>query len=429
MTSIRSHACTVFSSTRWFLLSVILTVLCSTNSAKAEYRLHAGDVIEIAVAGMPELRQRVTVQMDGSISLPLLGTLIVAGSSASEARTKIRSALVTKVLRQRMTDGREKPLLIEPDEVAATVVEYRPIYVSGAVTRPGEQTYRPHMTVRQAVAASGGYGYNVPQLGTSSAAREAIQLRADHTSTWLSFAKEQAHIWQIKSELGAESAFDQDVFKRAPLLQTTLSEILKREAEHMKAQKANHEREKVFLLHSIKQANEHIAILSGKKQKEEEGRKADELELQRVTALFERGNLIKPRVTEARRDLLWTSTRELETTARLTQVIRQRNELSRRLERLDDERKINLLQELKDVSVRLKAQQAKLQSIEEKFQHTGWPQAAQHNSSAPKITVFRKGENGEIRLVADNVTVLQPGDVVEVVLPAEHIVARTNKNF
>ena len=41
--------------------------------------------------------------------------------------------------------------------VVATVVEYRPIYVNGDVSKPGEHPFRPQMTVRQAVALSGGY--------------------------------------------------------------------------------------------------------------------------------------------------------------------------------------------------------------------------------------------------------------------------------
>ena len=39
------------------LLSGVL--LCSAIPAKAEYRLDVGDVIEISVAGVPDLRQRV----------------------------------------------------------------------------------------------------------------------------------------------------------------------------------------------------------------------------------------------------------------------------------------------------------------------------------------------------------------------------------
>src|SRR6266540_7389004 len=64
--------------------------------AEAEYRIDAGDILEIAVAGMPDWRQRIEVQLDGSISYPLLGTLVVAGLSPSEVRTKIQG-IPTKV--------------------------------------------------------------------------------------------------------------------------------------------------------------------------------------------------------------------------------------------------------------------------------------------------------------------------------------------
>ena len=91
--------------TKLGLLAVSL--LCSIAPAKAEYRLDAGDVIEISVAGVPELRQRVTVQLDGTISFPILGTLAVAGLPPSEVQAKIQATLPTRLHRRRMPDGRE----------------------------------------------------------------------------------------------------------------------------------------------------------------------------------------------------------------------------------------------------------------------------------------------------------------------------------
>src|SRR5260370_861834 len=140
---------------RSFLLAV--AVLWSITPAKAEYRLHVGDAIEISVARLPELKQRVPVQPDGTISFPLLGALSVAGLSPAEMQTKVQAMLAAKVFRQRTSDGRENSVAIEPDEVTASIVEYRPIYVNGDVARPGEQVYLPRMTVRQAIALSGGY--------------------------------------------------------------------------------------------------------------------------------------------------------------------------------------------------------------------------------------------------------------------------------
>src|ERR1700687_2895579 len=124
-----------------------LALLCSITPAKAEYKLHAGDVIEISVAGIPALKQRVPIQLDGTISFPLLGTLPVAGLSPAAVQAKVQATLAAKVFPQRTSDGRETAVTIEPDEVTATVAEYRPIYVNGDVPNPGEPASRPLMTV------------------------------------------------------------------------------------------------------------------------------------------------------------------------------------------------------------------------------------------------------------------------------------------
>ncbi len=50
----------------WGPLCVGLAI--SVTQAKAEYRVNIGDVLEIAVAGVPELRYRAPVQMDGNMS-------------------------------------------------------------------------------------------------------------------------------------------------------------------------------------------------------------------------------------------------------------------------------------------------------------------------------------------------------------------------
>src|SRR4249919_253753 len=192
------------SGARSFLLAVAL--LCSITPAKAEYRLHVGDVIEISVARLPELKQRVPVQLDGTISFPLLGTLPVASLSPAEVQSKVQAMLASKVFRQRMSDGRENSVMIEPDEVTATVVEYRPIYVNGDVSKPGEQAYRPLMTVRQAVAVSG--GYDVVRLRMNNPILEVADLHAEYESLWTEYAKEQAHVWRLQQELGQEVTLD-----------------------------------------------------------------------------------------------------------------------------------------------------------------------------------------------------------------------------
>src|SRR4051812_21146465 len=65
-------------------------MLLSLNSARGEYHLQAGDVVEISVAGVPELRQRIPVQLDGTVTSPNFGTLSVEGAALSEVRSRIQ---------------------------------------------------------------------------------------------------------------------------------------------------------------------------------------------------------------------------------------------------------------------------------------------------------------------------------------------------
>jgi len=402
---------------KWGVLS--LGLICLAIPARAEYRLDVGDILEISVAGVPDLRQRVVVQLDGTISYPLLGTFAVAGLPPSEVRAKIRAILPTKVFRQRGPDGRENVVVIEVDQVTASVVEYRPIYVNGDVSRPGEQPYRPLMTVRQAVALSG--GYEIMRFRMNNPFLESADQRSEYESLWTEFAKEQAHIWRLRTELGDEGKLDQKVLRDAPIPASTISEIRRLEAEQLKMRQDDYLREKEFLQRGIKQGDEHIGVLSEQLQKEEQGLQADTQDLQRVTDLFGKGAVPMPRITDARRALLLSSTRKLQTTAQLMYQRKQRDDVSRQLERLDDQRRINLLQELQDAGVRLNQIRAKLQGVGEKLQYTALmrSQLIRGTGGKPQITIVRRGEKGRERFVAEEDSELQPGDVVEVALRPE----------
>lgn len=387
--------------------------------AEAEYRIDAGDTLEIAVAGMPDWRQRVEVQLDGSISYPLLGTLAVAGLSPSEVRTKVQSILATKVFRQRAPDGREHVVVLDADQITANVVEYRPIYVNGDVSKPGAQPYRPLMTVRQAVALCG--GYEIMRFRMNNPFLESADFRSDYVSLWTDFAKEQMRIWRIRTELGEGDNLDQKVLKDVPLPASTISQITRLEAEQLKRRQEDHLREKEFLRRAIKQAEEHIGVLSESLKNEEQGIQADMQDFQRVTELFGKGNVPITRITDARRALLWSSTLKLQTTAQWMTQKKQRDEVSRQLERLDDQRRMDLLRELQDAGVRLSQISARLQGVGEKLQYAGLvrSQLVRGSGSKPQIAVIRKGENGRERIVAGEDFDLQPGDVVEVALRAE----------
>jgi polysaccharide export outer membrane protein len=99
------------------------------------------------------------------------------------------------------------------------------------------------------------------------------------------------------------------------------------------------------------------------------------------------------------------------------QVKKQQEDVARQLERLDDQRRIKLLQDLQDARMRLGQVRARLQSTSEKLRYTAArSQLVQGNELKQELTVIRKGKSGRERIIVDDDSELQPGDVVEVAL-------------
>jgi polysaccharide export outer membrane protein len=400
----------ILASTVFFVAALLVTPV------RAEYRVDVGDVIEISVAKMPELQRRVIVQPDGSISVPMLGTLSVAGFSPAEVQAKIQSTIASRVFRQRTPDGLETPVVIGPDELSASIVEYRPVYVDGDVSKPGEHPYRPRMTVRQAVALSG--GYDVLRGKVAAPVVDPADLTSESTTLWIEIAKEQAHVWRIKAELANTDNIDSASLMDVPIAGTTLSQIVSVETEQLKSAQESFQHEKEFLLRSIKQIGEQIAVLTEQQQKEEQGTQADVEELQRASDLFAKGALPSPRVTDARRAVLLSATRKLQTMAQLMQERRQQGDLTRQIEKLEDQRRADLLRELQDADVRVSEIRARLQGIGMKRHNMGAAksQLMRGQEAKPELTIHRIGERSWERFKAQEDSELQPGDVVEVVL-------------
>ena len=108
------------------------------------YRVDTGDRISVTVYQEPDLSvQGVRVKANGTIALPLLGDLNVAGLTSQDLHNLIIA---------RLLDG----YLIKPS-VAVSIDSYRLYFIKGEVTRPGGYSFVDGLTVAKAVALAGGY--------------------------------------------------------------------------------------------------------------------------------------------------------------------------------------------------------------------------------------------------------------------------------
>lgn len=401
--------------------SVCIPMLLFSAAAQAEYRIQAGDVIEITMANA-DMRQRVPVQLDGTISVPLAGTIRVEGASISEVRSEVRTALASKLIRVRTPDGREISRAIEPDEVAAAVVEYKPIFITGDVLRPGSQDFRPRMTVRQAIVAAGG-AVSSGRVGLGSS--DIPDLQSQYVAAWTGVAADTVKLWRIGQEMGDNKPFDGTSLRPGPLSPGVLSQLVATEKEAQTNHAAEFNRDKDYYRAAIKEADHQIEVLTEQQRTEDEGAAADEKDLQRAMDMYGKGNLPSPRVSDYRRAVLLSSTRRLQTAAWLSQVKRTRADFERSLAKMDSDRQLRLLNEQQDVMVRLATERAKLQAADEKLRLAGArPPLAGEEFSKPQFVIIRRQGDQAERSSVDEDAELQPGDVLQVAIGQLQLEAR-----
>ena len=109
------------------------------------YRLAAGDKLSITVFGEESLSREYSITPQGDLAFPLLGDVPVADKTVGELQ---------EVLRGKLAEG-----YVNDPRVTVEVLNYRPFYVLGEVSKAGEFPFSDGLTVVQAVARAGGFTY------------------------------------------------------------------------------------------------------------------------------------------------------------------------------------------------------------------------------------------------------------------------------
>lgn len=115
------------------------------SNAVVAYRFGVADKVRITVFNEPTLSGEFTVSSNGMLSLPLIGDLAVQGKTTQEVITLITTSLADGYLRD--------------PRVSIDVLTYRPFFILGEVSKPGEYPYSNGLTVMNAVATASGYTY------------------------------------------------------------------------------------------------------------------------------------------------------------------------------------------------------------------------------------------------------------------------------
>jgi polysaccharide biosynthesis/export protein len=153
---------------RKFLLAALLALVPALALAQsAGYRIQPGDQLAITVLEDDSLNREVLVLPDGSISVPLAGTISAAGRSVDAVENTIADRLASNfAVRPSVFVS-----VVAVNELGLTF----PIYVVGQVGEPGVRDVEAGTTLLQAIALAGGLD--------RFAATKRIQLRRRDPST------------------------------------------------------------------------------------------------------------------------------------------------------------------------------------------------------------------------------------------------------
>ena len=115
----------------------------ATPRPHSGYALDSGDKLRVVVFGQDGLTNSYSVDAAGNITMPLIGTVPARGLSTAEL-----SAAIGARLRQGF---------IREPHVAVEIEAYRPFFILGEVSFPGQYPFVANMTVETAVAIAGGF--------------------------------------------------------------------------------------------------------------------------------------------------------------------------------------------------------------------------------------------------------------------------------
>ena len=147
-------------------------------------------------------------------------------------------------------------------------------------------------------------------------------------------------------------------------------------------------------------------------------------ELKRATELYKKGLTSIGNLSDAQRNVLLQSTRQLEALGQQTLLEKNCDELNLLLQKKGGERAIELLSERQEAGIQIAKLKSRIQSVQDKLAYTAniRAQSIQDESKPPRIEIYRKNSRGPIAADADSD--LFPGDVVEVTYPRRFLVGQ-----
>ena len=233
------------------------------DDALGDYRLAPGDRLTIAVFDEPQLSGDFFIDGGGEVLLPVAGSVRISGLTLAEAQ---------ELIQKQFADG----VLVRP-AVSVRIKEYRPIFVTGVVKRPGSYRFILGESVKAAIATAGGVGQAIEQPLTVAvsdfvtAVGRVRELEADQVSLLVRKARLEAQrderdnfVMPLFVGLNARNADFERVYSAENDIFLRFEEAYRDQLAALQKQRPRIEAEIKAVTEQIASQNERLDIVNGR---------------------------------------------------------------------------------------------------------------------------------------------------------------------
>tara|TARA_R100000750_G_C2340605_1_gene94042 strand:- start:147 stop:1415 length:1269 start_codon:yes stop_codon:yes gene_type:complete len=395
------------------LLAIVFAGLWAVPSeAQDSYRLNPGDrialrfvqwdTIKLDFVEFDVLNGTYSVEPDGTIMVPVIGLVDVEGKNLTE----IADAMAVH-LQNRLG-------LVEPPGVSLSIVGYRPVYVSGAVTRPGAYDFSPGLTVQQAMALAG--GLNTVLAERLDGASAAIRISGSLREVSIDMARQEVRAARLRAEMDGGTGFEIAEGVTHPDGQDRLNAIVDHERVLLESRREAQIRALDALDESRALLETEISALEEKLAGQT--RQVDLLResVGNMETLFERGLVRSPNLVSLQGQLISLENHQLDTETAIFRARQTISELERDRIDIQAARRLEILRELQTSEAMIERLQAQRSTNRQLL--LGAEALLAATTLDPDIRIeyriTRQGPDGTQTLDASLDSRLSPADVLDV---------------
>lgn len=384
-------------------VSILIAAGFSAAAAAEPYRLGVGDEIRLVIADVPEMTGSFPISSDGTIALPVVSDVPLAGLTLEEAKAALRNRLGKNVVNLSM---------------AVEISRFRPFFILGDVQKPGSYNWLPDLTIEKAVALAGGYRAHSDLF---QAAVTGIRASESRHVAERELAQARVLEARLKAELEGKTTFSYDPETSDPVLRRYVAEAVAAQQEMFRS-RADGLAEQLALLNKEKQIrSDEISALNGRM--EGHKRLADQLngEISSVRDYVSRGLSPTSRLNELIREQSRVQSDTLQSHVLLNQAREGLNRVESQLASLPRDRHLQILSELKETDAGIARLASQLKGDEAIML-----EADSAQSALPKLQMSAKlTRNGAVQVISNPLAPVQAGDVVTIERQVERSQAQT----